>query len=116
MGGVHKKPISSLEKRQRKEEAKRRKERVMKEERIESKTSFVASELLAKAQREIKGIKVITPYTLMGKLNVTYSVAKDILEVLERKNVVKLMTRNRRVAVYVPAEIANKIALPPDVL
>ena len=116
MGGIHKKPISSLEKRQRREEAKRRKERAIKEERIESKTSFVTPELLAKAQREIRGLKVITPYVLMGKLDVTYSVAKDILEVLERRRVLKLMTRNRRVAVYVPAEIADKINFPPDIL
>lgn len=117
MGGVHKKPISAMEKRQRREEAKKRRERIVREERkSESRIAFTTSELISKAQREIRGLKVITPYTLMGKLGVTYSVAKDILEVLERKNIIKLMTRNRRVAVYIPVELAKKIDFPQDVL
>ena len=114
MGGTHGKPITALEKRQKRllESEKKKKEvRVQKEERSE-KITYVTSELISKAEKELANVKYITPYMLMSKLNVTYGVAKDILEELYRKGKVTLISRSRRTAIYVPIDIAKKIEVP----
>jgi len=109
MGGRTGKPISSLEKRQRRmlEEEMRRRMRESKVSDIESaKQVFYDEGLIKRAIREIRGQSYVTPYILMNKLNVVYGVAKDILEILEKQGVVKLYSKNRRVAIYVPTHAA----------
>ena len=108
MGGATKKPISSMEKRQKKlleeqqkKQQKRQPTKTGKE--LTSKNVIVDEETLKKVQEELKKERIVTPYVLSGKLNVTISVAKKILEELERQNVVKLAAKDRRTAVYIAA-------------
>ncbi len=109
MGGRTGKPITLIEKRQRRlmEEEMRRRVREQSRTDVEaSKQVFFDEELIKRAIREIRGQSYVTPYMLMNKLNVVYGVAKDILEVLEKRSVVKLYSKNRRVAIYVPVHAA----------
>ncbi|BFH73421.1 30S ribosomal protein S25e [Sulfurisphaera javensis] len=108
MGGASKKPISTVEKRmkkmaeeQQKKQQKRAPTKTGKE--LTSKNVIVDNETLKKVQEELKKEIIVTPYTLSSKLNVTISVAKKILEELERQGVVKIGTKDRRTVVYVAA-------------
>lgn len=105
MGGIHKKPISAMDKSSRKKAARpKAPETKTSEERI----PIVTPEIMDKARGIVKGLKIVTPYTLMSSLNVTYGAAKDILETLEREGLIKLASRNRRVAVYVTEALLEK--------
>ncbi|BAB65352.1 MULTISPECIES: 30S ribosomal protein S25e [Sulfurisphaera] len=108
MGGASKKPISTVEKRmkkmaeeQQKKQQKRATTKTGKE--LTSKNVVIDNETLKKVQEELKKETIVTPYTLSTKLNVTISVAKKILEELERQGVVKIGTKDRRTAVYIAA-------------
>jgi len=106
MGGIHKKPISSMDKTARKKVARPRalESKATTEERI----PIVTPEILEKARSIVKGLKIITPYKLTANLNVTYGAAKDILEKLESEGLIKLVSRNRRVAIYVSEALLEK--------
>lgn len=105
MGGVHGKPLSTVDRESRRKEkewVKKIKEQSLRGE--ELKVVIVDDELISKAREVLKGLKVVTPYTLMSKLeNVTYTVAKRVLEKLEEEGRVKLVSRNRRVSIYTAA-------------
>lgn len=104
MGGVHKKPISVMEKRTRrmfegKPSKKERKPLTETEKRERS--VIVTPSLLRSIEREIKTFKVITPYLIMTKYNITYGNAKRVLAILSRKGLIREISSNRRVRVYV---------------
>lgn len=106
MGGASKKPISNVEKRlkkmneeQQKKQQKRGTTKTGKE--LTSKSVIIDQDTLKKVQDELKRETIVTPYVLSGKLNVTISVAKKILEELERQGVVKVAAKDRRTVVYV---------------
>ncbi|MEM1626125.1 MAG: 30S ribosomal protein S25e [Sulfolobaceae archaeon] len=106
MGGATKKPISTMEKRQKrmaeeqqKKTAKRQVSKTGKE--VISNVVYVDKETIKKVEEELKKEKIVTPYTLSTKLGVTISVSKKILEELERQGNIKLVSKNRRVALYV---------------
>ena len=102
MGTKGGKPISALEKRQRKRAREERKVRESESSEFGGRLVYYDETLIDKAAREIRGSPYITPYVLMSKLNVSYSVAKDILRELEKRGEIKLYSRNRRVLIYVP--------------
>ena len=52
----------------------------------------------------------ITPYALASQFNLRLSIAKDLLEELEKRNVVKLVGGNARVRIYQPANVG--VAVP----
>jgi len=62
----------------------------------------VPAELLKRAEREVKGMDYITPFSLAQKLNVSLSTAKKILRMLEESKAVELVSRSRRSPLYVP--------------
>lgn len=105
VGGVHGKPLSTIDRESRRKEKewiKRSREHSLTGE--ELKIVIVNSDLVEKAREALKGLSVVTPYTLMSKLeNVTYSVAKKLLEKLEEEGIVKLVSKNRRVSIYTKA-------------
>lgn len=57
--------------------------------------------MVKKVQEEIKKEKIITPYALATKANITLSVAKRILKDLNQQGTIKEAYRNRRTAIYV---------------
>lgn len=105
MGGVHGKPLSTIDRESRrleKEIALKFREQLPRGEGV--KLVVLTEELLERAREIVRGSRVVTPYTLLSKMdNITYGVAKDILERLESEGVVRLVSRNRRVSIYVPA-------------
>lgn len=106
MGGVHKKPISAIEKRTRRmmEEKKRKTQsRTLTETEKRERSVIVTPELYKAVEREIRNYKVITPYLIMTKFDITYGNAKRVLSQLAKKGVIREVSRNRRVIVYLPA-------------
>lgn len=103
MGTKGGKPITAIEKRQRRELEKRMRARIQQEsESPEGRLVFYNENILNQALKEIKNLSYVTPYILMTKLNVAYGVAKDILNELEKRGYLRLYSRNRRVLIYVP--------------
>ena len=102
MGTKGGKPISALEKRQRRMAREERRSREHESAETGGRLVYYDESLVEKAAREIRGSSYITPYVLMSKLNVSYSVAKDILRELEKRGEIKLYSRNRRVSIYIP--------------
>ena len=52
---------------------------------------------------EVRKMPAITPYAVASQFNLRLSIAKDLLEELQRRNVVKLVGGNSRVRIYQPA-------------
>jgi len=52
---------------------------------------------------EVGKMSAITPYSLASQFNVKLSVAKDLLEELERRKLVTLVGGNARIRIYQPA-------------
>ena len=49
---------------------------------------------------EIRKMKVLTPFAVASKFDLRISVAKDLLEELERKKIIELVSRSRKTKVY----------------
>ncbi|MEL9929391.1 MAG: 30S ribosomal protein S25e [Sulfolobales archaeon] len=105
MGTKGKKPISAMEKRQKKtmETAKKEKEKPSKKEESRKGASVLNEEIIERAKKEIKDLKVITPYTIKEKMGVSYSIARQLLRYMESENIIRLYSANRRIKIYVPA-------------
>src|SRR3989441_10370233 len=56
---------------------------------------------------EVGKMSAITPYSLASQFNVKLSVAKDLLEELERRKLVTLVGGNARIRIYQPAARPN---------
>ena len=106
MGGVHKKPISIIEKRTKRMlegKAGRREKRPLSETEKRERSVIVTLELLRTIESGIREFKVVTPYLIMTKYDITYGNAKRVLKILSRKGLIREVSRNRRVRVYVVA-------------
>lgn len=106
MGGASKKPISTMEKRQQKlaeaQQKKQQKKQVSKTgKEVISRNVTVSDDMLKKVLDEVKKEKFITPYQLATNTGITISVAKKILETIEKQGEIKLLAKNRRVSLYV---------------
>ncbi|MCS7385227.1 MAG: hypothetical protein NDF55_00610 [archaeon GB-1867-005] len=104
MGGKHKKSISQMEKQQRLAQlrvlrGKRRFEAMEKTVR----DILVTDETISQMKREILKMSCITPSAVALKFNLRLSVAKDLLEEMEKKGEIILISKNRRLSIYKPA-------------
>jgi len=103
MGAKGKKPISVMEKRQQrmmaKEEAKKK---VVKEEKKETRIALIDPSLITKISREINSFDVITPFILSQRYNIKYSVAKKIIKELHQRNLIDIVSKNRRIIIAIP--------------
>ncbi len=108
MGGVSKKPISNIEKRMKKQQEEQQKTSKKKTSKtgseVISKNIQISNDMIKKIQEEIKREKMITPYELATKSNITISVAKRILKDLNSQGVIKEVFRNRRTAIYINSQ------------
>ncbi|MEM2875408.1 MAG: 30S ribosomal protein S25e [Candidatus Bathyarchaeia archaeon] len=52
------------------------------------------------AVKELRKLKVLTPYSIASKYDLRISVAKDLLESLEKKGFIELVSKNRNIAIY----------------
>ena len=49
---------------------------------------------------EIRKLKVVTPFAVASKFDLRISVAKNLLDELERKKIIELVSRSRKTKVY----------------
>lgn len=100
-GGKGSKPLSTLEKRQRKAMEEQLKQQVKKAEQREKKSQIITLDesLVSRASKEIGSLKVVTPYTLSSKLGVSVSIAKSIIKELISQGKLKLIAKNKRVII-----------------
>ncbi|MCX8161745.1 MAG: hypothetical protein N3E44_01965 [Candidatus Bathyarchaeota archaeon] len=100
MGGTKKKSISQMLKAQLAKEEK--KPRGKDETKSERKASAIDAPGLSGKEfiEEIRKMKVITPYGLASKYNIKLSVAKDYLEMLESKGVVRCVGGHNRIRIF----------------
>ena len=68
--------------------------------------AFISDDLREKLEKEIPKMKVISPTEIALRYNIKISTAKDFLEELEQKGLIKLAVKNRRVRIYEPAKTA----------
>jgi small subunit ribosomal protein S25e len=101
-GGKGGKPISIIEKRQKKALEQQLKQQIKKAEQREKKTQvslLVDESLINRAIKEVTGLNIITPYVLASKLGVNVSIAKRIMKELISRGMLTLVSKNRRVIV-----------------
>ena len=108
MGGSKKKSMAQMEKTQdqtdKKEEpgqAKKGKGKTIAEKRPRGLQAPDFSD--AKFLGEVQKMGVITPFSLASQFNLRLSVAKDLLEELERRRLITLVGGNARIRIYQPA-------------
>jgi len=99
------KPITAIERRQRRlmQRAERRERR---EERREKRTAITAleHEIARKVERDFRNMDLITPFEIVQRYNVKYSTAKRVLLELARRGVVKIHLKTRRLIIAVPVK------------
>jgi small subunit ribosomal protein S25e len=101
-GGKGGKPISIIEKRQKRALEQQLKQQMKKAEQREKKTQvslLVDESLINRAIKEVTGLNIITPYVLASKLGVNVSIAKRIMKELISRGMLTLVSKNRRVIV-----------------
>ncbi len=96
MGGAKKKSISQMAKRQEKEGTEKKEEKRERKLPRSGDVAFDENEV----GKVIKELKVVTPNSLASQLNVRVGVAKRILESLESKGQVKLVSGSNRLRIY----------------
>jgi small subunit ribosomal protein S25e len=57
-----------------------------------------------KLAAELKKMKVLTPYSIASRFDLRLSIAREYLKDLERKGLVKFVSRSRNLTVYRPAD------------
>lgn len=53
---------------------------------------------------ELKKMKVITPYSVASRFNLRLSIARNFLEELEHKGMVKFVSKSRNLKIYKPVD------------
>jgi small subunit ribosomal protein S25e len=104
MGGAKKKSLAQMEKQQAQQDsdksgpAKKTKSKPV----AEKKTAGIGVPNMddAKFMGELSKIGALTPYSIATQFNVRLSVARDILEELERRRLVASVTGNARIKIY----------------
>ncbi|HZD12999.1 MAG TPA: hypothetical protein VE177_05715 [Candidatus Binatus sp.] len=62
---------------------------------------------------EVKKMGVVTPFAVASQFNLRLSIAKDLLEELAKRNVIKLVGGNHRVRIYQSASAPQRDAPAP---
>jgi small subunit ribosomal protein S25e len=57
-----------------------------------------------KVIEEIKRLKVLTPYTVASHFNIRLSIARDFLEQLEEKGIIRFVSKSRTLKIYTPVD------------
>lgn len=96
------KPISAIEKRQKRsmEEGKKRREMERKAE-TTVREPVIAYSLVNKIRSEIRNMNVITPFTIAQKYNLSMSAAKAVLRILHERGDLELYDHGRRLSIYI---------------
>ena len=100
MGTKGGKPLSALEKRQKRAAKKEEvKKAVKKEERKETRISAIDESLCRKVLEDINNSGYTTLFTIAQKFGIKISLAKKIIKELINRNEIALLAKNRRVMI-----------------
>jgi len=99
MGTKGGKPLSTLEKKQKKVVKEEPKKKVEKEEKREVKPMYIDESLISKAVEEVENSRYSTIFNLAQKLNVKYSIARKIVREVVNRGEAEIISKNRRVIV-----------------
>jgi len=104
MGGAKKKSMAQMEKQQVQQDPKKPEpaKKVKTKTVAEKKTAGIGIPNLddAKVMGELSKLGALTPYSIATQFNVRLSVARDILEELERRRLVSSVSGNARIKIY----------------
>jgi ribosomal protein S25 len=105
MGGAKKKSMAQMEKQQVQQDKKpepAKKEKAKGKTVAEKRTAGISLPNFddAKFVGELSKLGALTPYSIASQFNVRLSVARDILEELERRRIVKSAGGNARIKIY----------------
>ena len=104
MGGKKKPSLKQLEKMQRrKEQREREKQRKMISSAEKRATQITPPEIDENLIKDLKRMKVLTPYTIASRFDLRLSVAKDFLEELHQRGIVTYVSGGRNIKIYKPA-------------
>ena len=101
MGGRKKLSLTQMERlqarRQREQERRVRSQSMMSERKT---SNVLMPEINDDLIDEIRKMRVVTPFAVASRFDLRISVAKDLLEELERKKIVELVSRSRKTKIY----------------
>jgi len=103
MGGAKKKSLAQMEKQQEQQDKKPEPAKKSKAKQVtEKKSSGIGIPTLddQKLTSELSKMGALTPYSIASQFNVRISVARDILEELERRRLIKSVGGNTRIKIY----------------
>ena len=104
MGGAKKRSLAQAEKQQKlqttKEQKDQKKSEKMSKDEQEKASKFDIQNLTEKELNELTKIKALTSYAVASKYNIRQSVAKDLLETLEKKKTVQQVASGGGFKVY----------------
>ncbi len=102
MGGRKKLTLKQMEKmqqrREKKERERQRRQQLMQAEKRS--TRIIPPDIDDNVLKEIRQMKVITPYTIASRFDLRLSVAKDFLEDLHQKGFIEYVSGGRNIKIY----------------
>mgnify|MGYP000005726474 CR=1 FL=1 len=98
------KPISAIEKRQRRAMEEERKKRREREKRAETtvREPMVAYSIVNKIRSEIRNLSIVTPFIIAQRYSLSMSAAKAVLRILYERGDLELYDHSRRLSIYIP--------------
>jgi small subunit ribosomal protein S25e len=108
LGGAKKKSISKIEDAQLAQEKKQQQRKTKGKVALEKRERGIRMPDIGdpKLLSDLSKIGALTPYSLASQYNLKMSVAKDLLEELARKSLVRQVGGNARIRIYQPAAAA----------
>ncbi|MEM4250804.1 MAG: hypothetical protein QW828_03115 [Candidatus Bathyarchaeia archaeon] len=108
LGGAKKKSISKIEDAQLAQEKKQQQRKAKGKVALEKRERGIRMPDIgdSKFLSDLSKIGALTPYSLASQYNLKMSVAKDLLEELARKSLVRQVGGNARIKIYQPAAAA----------
>ncbi len=104
MGGKKKRSLKQMAKTQEKKPSKKEKRAATSTREKKSIPGITPPNLKdEKLERELKKMKVITPYSIASRFDLRLSIARDFLKELEQRGVIKFVSRSQNLRIYKPA-------------
>ena len=102
MGGRKKLSLTQMERLQARRQGEQERRRVRSQSVMSEKrtASVLLPEIDESLVNEIRQMRVITPFAVSSRFGLRISVAKDLLEELERKKIIELVSRSRKTKIY----------------
>ena len=100
MGGKKKRSMKKMEKSQKKKTGKKEKRVAVASAEKESVPGITPPDLGDKIVSELKKMKVLTPYSIASRFELRLSIARDFLKELERKGIIRFVSKSRNLKIY----------------